>query len=156
MSAVARGAAGPEVTRLLLPEPLKWQILTVAGRAAPKECCGLLTGRIEASRALVSACIESPNRAADPRTGFEIDPGLLLETQRRLRAMGECVLGHYHSHPRGPSGPSQTDRERAWVPGHIWLIATPVAGSEEARLSAHLAVKEKGGVILRPLRIEQS
>ncbi|MFP4004148.1 MAG: M67 family metallopeptidase [Alphaproteobacteria bacterium] len=153
MTAIGHGPAGPEVTALVLPQPLRRKIETEARKAGAEECCGLLVGHVAGARGVVTASVASPNRAADPRTSFEIDPALLLESQRHLRAAGQVVLGHYHSHPRGPADPSAADAERAWVPGHVWLIAAPDRSREKWTFTAHLALEEKGRVSLRPLEI---
>ncbi len=151
MNFLEKGPAGPEVTQLVLPDTVRLQIAAEARQALPEECCGLLLGRIDGERAVAAVCIASPNLAPDRRSGFEIDPALLLATRRGARKRGEVVLGHYHSHPRGSTAPSEMDRARAWTPGHVWLICAP--GGSECTYSAHLAVEAKGGVALRPLLI---
>lgn len=149
-----QGPIGPEVKQLALPAAVRQQIGSEASQASPEECCGLLLGYAEETEAVVLACAASPNLAPDRLTGFEIDPALLLAIQRRARAKGEAVLGHYHSHPHGPAAPSGMDRARAWTPGHVWLICAP--GGEDWDYSAHLAVEEKSRIVLRPLPIIDS
>jgi desampylase len=153
VSAIGRGAVGPDVTGLVLPGTLRRRIAAEAARAAPHECCGLLIGRVEGAMAVITDSITSPNRAADPLSGFEIDTALLLETQRTKRETGAAVLGHYHSHPEGPAEPSSTDRERAWMPGHIWLLVVPGSKGISDLFTAHLAAEEAGRIVLRPLEL---
>ena len=85
--------------------------------SAPEECCGLLLGR-EA----IEDAVPAGNVAADPRRRFEIDPQALVDAHRAARADGPDVIGYYHSHPAGPSGPSAVDRAMASADGKIWAI----------------------------------
>jgi len=153
VTGIGRGIAGPEVTQLVLPQSVRREIGREAARAAPNECCGLLIGRIEENRAVIRSALPSDNLAQNPVNGFEVDPALLLTTQRRLRGGPDTLLGHYHSHPRGPVGPSPTDRERAWVPGHVWLVIVPGKAGAESAFSANLAVEASGRIVLRRLGI---
>jgi proteasome lid subunit RPN8/RPN11 len=69
----------------------------------------------------------SRNLAALARDRFEIDPALQFHWQRHLRGTAESVIGHYHSHPKGPAAPSATDIAEANDPALLWLI-TSLAG----------------------------
>ena len=95
----------------------------VARAAAPQEACGLLLGRHESGRVVLSACVPSQNIAADPLRRFEVDPAVRLRVQRETRDGGEAMVGLYHSHPAGTAVPSATDRECLYEPGLVWLIA---------------------------------
>jgi len=81
-------------------------------RELPNEACGLLggtAGRVESVHP-VRNVLASPVR-------FAMDP---LEQLRALEAIGRAgrgVVGIYHSHPGGPAGMSETDREEACWPG---------------------------------------
>lgn len=88
-----------------------------------REVCGLLlgcAGRIEDIR-------RTANVASSPRDNFEIDPAALFGAIRDERAGGPKLLGHYHSHPRGPCAPSARDERMALDEGRLWLI---VAGDD--------------------------
>ncbi|MGM0606722.1 MAG: Mov34/MPN/PAD-1 family protein, partial [Halobacteriota archaeon] len=41
------------------------------------------------------------------------------------------VVGFYHSHPGGPSGPSETDARLAAWPGHSYVIVSLAGGTAE-------------------------
>jgi proteasome lid subunit RPN8/RPN11 len=99
-------------------------ILVHARAEAPRECCGLLLGR----GCLVDECVRSPNVDPDPNR-YEIDAGLHVSTNRRLRGSGRAVIGAYHSHPHGPAWPSPSDVAEAYYPEFIWVIAS-LAGAE--------------------------
>jgi proteasome lid subunit RPN8/RPN11 len=96
------------------------QAIRAAAAASPdREICGLLLG--EGAR--VTALLPAANVAADPATTFEIDPRALLTAYRAARAGGPAVLGHYHSHPRGPVRPSRADAAASHGDGALWIIA---------------------------------
>jgi proteasome lid subunit RPN8/RPN11 len=70
----------------------------------PKECCGLLVG----SGDRIDEAKPARNLENSP-TRYLIDPEDHFAVLRDARAAGRSVRGAYHSHPRGPSGPSPTD-----------------------------------------------
>ncbi len=86
----------------------------------PREACGLLLG----APARVTRTVPTRNVAERPHRTFEIDPAALLRIHREARAVGETVLGWYHSHPNGVGEPSATDAARAVEDGKLWLIVT--------------------------------
>lgn len=85
----------------------------------PREACGLLIG----VSGHITRIVPADNVAARPHAIFEIDPATLLRVHREVRASGEAVLGHYHSHPNGRAQPSRADAARAATDGQIWVIA---------------------------------
>lgn len=102
-----------------------------AERAWPEECCGLLIGQADGEIVTVTGVVASPNGADDPRTGFEIDPRLIIAAQRQARdhPHGHGLVGHYHSHPNGPAVPSARDAEARHYDDHLWLIAAVSGGA---------------------------
>lgn len=98
----------------------------------PRECCGVLLGRREVNRARVEAVRTAPNVAAEPTSGYEIEPRTLVSVQREARAEGLEIVGYYHSHPGGRAVPSGRDREAAW-PGTSYLIV----GTRDGVVSEH-------------------
>jgi proteasome lid subunit RPN8/RPN11 len=142
------------VSRLVLRRADLAQIAEEARRALPREACGLLLGHGDVKAGFtVTRILESANVAPLEEAGrFEVDPALLLRTQRRLReaasasAAPERILGVYHSHPGGAPEPSATDRARAAEPGYVWLIVA-LAGAGGAA-GAH-AGKSGAGVEAR-------
>ncbi len=89
-----------------------------AGRAHPRECCGVLLGK----GCAITTALPTRNVHPSPHTHFEIDPQALIDAHRAARAGGPEVLGYYHSHPEGPHEPSQADRDEAAHDGVIWAI----------------------------------
>ena len=105
-------------------------IRTLAERAYPEECCGLLIGHDRPGGCVaVIRIVESANVRRDrARDRFEIDPQIRIAVERELRDGPERVVGHYHSHPDHPALPSATDLEMAFEPSLIWLIVGVTAG----------------------------
>ena len=107
---------------LILPDPLRSQLLAAARAALPSECCGLLEGFRDGDAVTVVALHPAANLSPDPETGFEIDPAAYFALQRALRGSGRAVVGCYHSHPNGPAEPSALDRAGGCEDGWVWLI----------------------------------
>jgi proteasome lid subunit RPN8/RPN11 len=87
---------------------------------APAECCGLLLGMAGS----VTEAAPTANIADDRRSRFVIDPKDHIDARRTARARGLEVVGFYHSHPRSPAVPSETDRDEATYPDHLYLIVS--------------------------------
>jgi proteasome lid subunit RPN8/RPN11 len=104
-----------------------WEELVAHARAdAPNECCGYLRGR--------DGTVEQVVRAANERNspyGYELD-------HKSLFAVNELddegfEVGIYHSHPRSPAEPSQTDINLAHYPSWTYWIVS-LAGEPEVRV----------------------
>lgn len=122
------------------------QFLLEAAAASPQaEVCGLLLGTLGRVERLVPA----RNVAADPQRSFEIDPATLLATHRAARGQGRQVIGHWHSHPNGRTGPSARDAARATENGQIWLI---IAGGDVTAWVPHAT--GPGPATFQPIAIE--
>ncbi|WP_324828300.1 M67 family metallopeptidase [Qipengyuania zhejiangensis] len=93
-------------------------LLAEAGKAHPRECCGMMLG--DASR--IAGIVAARNVHDDPRTHFEIDPQALIDCHRAARTGSPKVVGYYHSHPNGLCEPSATDAAMAGGDGMIWAI----------------------------------
>ena len=103
-----------------------WQeIVAHAREEAPNECCGYLS----AADGVVQEVVRSENLRRSPY-GYELDAGSLLAANR-LDDDGHEV-GIYHSHPRSPAEPSQTDINLAHYPHWSYLIVS-LAGEPEVR-----------------------
>lgn len=106
--------------------------MTAHARAeAPNECCGLLLG----TEAEIDEAVRVRNALQSP-TRFYLDPADHFEAIRRARRTGRLVRGSYHSHPNGPSRPSETDAEQLDDPDMLLVIvslATPAPSIEAFR-----------------------
>ncbi|MFB6114526.1 MAG: desampylase [Halodesulfurarchaeum sp.] len=90
---------------------------------SPEEACGILAG-VRDDRRYVRRLYETENVATDPRVTYRIDPEEQYRVMEEAEREGLDVLGFYHSHPRGPAGPSRTDRDRATWKGYHYLIVS--------------------------------
>jgi proteasome lid subunit RPN8/RPN11 len=99
-------------------EPEHWEaMLSHILETLPNEACGLLGGIGENVRVVIPVTNElrSPVR-------FRMDPSEQLTAMQRIEAMGFEMIGIFHSHVRGPEGPSRTDQEQAYYPNVAYLI----------------------------------
>jgi len=95
-------------------------IVAHAREAAPAECCGLLLGH----DGEVVAAVRTRNIAEQPSTRFFVDPKDHIHQRREARNRGLDIVGFYHSHPRSPAEPSETDRAEAGYDNHLYLIVS--------------------------------
>ena len=97
---------------MYLAASVRASLIAHAREEAPDEACGLLGGR-SGTQPVVQTSIRTANIAAEPTYRFEIDPEALLAGRDRLESAGQELIGFYHSHPKGPAEPSETDQEAA-------------------------------------------
>lgn len=112
-------------------------LLAETRESHPRECCGLLFGDDHSITAHRSANNVHPHAT----TRFEIDPQVLIDAHRAMRAGGPRLVGYYHSHPQGLPKPSATDRAQAADDGMIWAIVG----------KGQLALWRAGDDAMRPL-----
>jgi proteasome lid subunit RPN8/RPN11 len=104
------------------------RIVAHAVEDLPNECCGLLIGTHE--------IVEDASRARNAkrsRTKFQVEPADHFAAIRRARGAGLEIIGAYHSHPTGPSGPSETDRLRLTDPSMFHVIVSLAHGTRTVR-----------------------
>jgi proteasome lid subunit RPN8/RPN11 len=105
---------------------------------ASEEVCGVLggdqrdAGDPAGETGFVTTCRHVPNVAAEPTTRYELDPAATVAAIEALEAEGRDHIGFYHSHPRGPRGPSATDQSQATWPGYVYLIVSLGADPSDA------------------------
>jgi [CysO sulfur-carrier protein]-S-L-cysteine hydrolase len=95
-----------------------WEELVAHAREdAPNECCGYVR--------IGNGMVELVNRGTNVRNspyGYELD------SMTHLAAFKDqedgSVIGMYHSHPRSPAEPSQTDINLAEEPDYLYLIVS--------------------------------
>ena len=106
----------------------QWDALVGHARdEAPNECCGYL----RAADGVVEEVVRAENPRGSPY-GYELDPRSLLAANQ-LDDEGYQV-GIYHSHPKSPAEPSQTDINLAHYPHWTYLIVS--LAEEEAVIRA--------------------
>ena len=104
------------------------RIVAHAVEDLPNECCGLLIG----TQDIVADAARARNTKRS-RTRFQVEPADHIAAIRRARAAGFEVIGAYHSHPNGPSGPSETDRARLTDPAMFHIIVSLAHGTRTVR-----------------------
>ena len=104
--------------RLVRISRAHWDELVAHAREdAPNECCGYLWA--------TDGQVQGVKRADNPRKspyGYELDHRSLFAANERDDEGFE--VGIYHSHPRSPAEPSQTDINLASYPHWRYLIVS--------------------------------
>ncbi|TKX85178.1 M67 family peptidase [Halorubrum sp. SS5] len=99
------------------------------------EVCGVLAGDrgTDGDPSVVTRTHPAENVADTPEIRYRMDPETQLELIETVEAAGRDVVGFYHSHPTGPTHPSETDAARATWPDHSYVICAldgyPFVGS---------------------------
>jgi proteasome lid subunit RPN8/RPN11 len=104
-----------------------WEELVAHARdEAPNECCGYL----RASDGTVEEVFRAVNKRASPY-GYEFE----FEALRAANELDDegFEVGIYHSHPKSPAEPSQTDINLAHYPHWRYLIVS-LEGEPEVRV----------------------
>src|SRR3989475_4986905 len=98
-------------------------------RDYPFECCGLLIGRFEDGRKVVSEtyAISNAREEEAKRNRFLIRPDELLRGEQYARAKSLEVVGFYHSHPDDRAVPSKYDLDHAW-PTYSYVVVAVTKG----------------------------
>ncbi|HET9232702.1 MAG TPA: M67 family metallopeptidase [Candidatus Eisenbacteria bacterium] len=135
---------------LFLPQTVARNLKGHANASFPRECCGVLLGQDGRSVLEVVDAAAAVNVAPLPDR-FVISPRTLLELERKARDRELCILGFYHSHPRGDTFPSATDRDQA-IPGTLHLILS-VNGRGAMAQHAWMHLENRG---LKPVRISMT
>lgn len=133
------------------------RIADEAEAAYPRECCGLLAGRVRPNGDIEVVRVHPSANLGKQPDRFEIDPRLWVDLSRALGKGPTKVVGLYHSHPDKPAQPSAVDLEAAWGEELIWVIVS-VAGASEAgkapqavHVTAHIL--DHGGRQFRPVEL---
>ena len=110
------------MTAVHLASDLSEVMIDHAQRDVPREACGLVASDSDGNLVHVY-----PLANVDPDPDrFVIDPRQHFSTIRSAEASGWSVAGVYHSHPRGPGGPSATDRVAPLDSTWISFVIAPV------------------------------
>ena len=98
-----------------------------------EEICGVLAGAHGEPDSRVTDIYPVENAADTPQIRYAMDPEAQLAAIDGIEAAGLAVVGFYHSHPAGPTYPSETDVDRATWPGYSYVICAfdgyPFVGS---------------------------
>ncbi len=103
-----------------LPAALRDAMVAQAQTEAPFEACGVVAADAE-GRAVGYHPL--PN-IAGRLDWFEPDPRALLRVTMEIEDGGGSLWGIYHSHPRSPARPSESDIALASYPDSLYLICS--------------------------------
>ena len=96
----------------------QWEALVAHAREeAPNECCGYL----RAADGMVEEVVRAENPRRSPY-GYELDARSLLAANQLDDDGYQVAI--YHSHPRSPAEPSQTDINLAEYPEYLYVIVS--------------------------------
>lgn len=110
---------------IVVPSAVRDAIVERAREGVPEEICGVLGGAYDPDgRSRVRSQYPADNIADRPRTRYRIDPEEQLAIFDRLETRSEEIVGFYHSHPRGPTEPSETDVAQATWPDRSYVIVS--------------------------------
>lgn len=111
-----------------IPRAVLDAIVAHARAEAPLECCGLLIG--SGDRIVESYPVDNVRRSS---VAFEVDPAGHFAALRKARGAGHAVIGAYHSHPRSPAAPSETDIREANDPEFVHVIVSLAVDPADVR-----------------------
>jgi proteasome lid subunit RPN8/RPN11 len=118
------------MTTVRIPAASLEAIRRHAEASRPEECCGILLGEPSARGPRVAEAVPVRNAAGgDRRKVYAIEPRDLLAAAKRARALGLDIVGYYHSHPEGPSRPSERDGEHAWPQASYLILGLGEGGA---------------------------
>ena len=118
---------------------LREEIGRHAEREYPRECCGLLVGRITDGGRTREVHATYPvanifSEEAERHHRMAIEPLEYARAERRYAAEGLGVVGNYHSHPDHPAVPSQYDLEHLAPWPTMSYVVVSVRGGEAVDL----------------------
>jgi proteasome lid subunit RPN8/RPN11 len=87
-----------------------------------EEICGVLAGEYGDETSHVADVYPVENAAETPQIRYAMDPEEQLAVTDEIEDAGLEIVGFYHSHPAGPTHPSETDAARATWPDYSYAI----------------------------------
>jgi proteasome lid subunit RPN8/RPN11 len=103
--------------KIYVPNLIAKQITDYFDTNLPEEACGILAG----DNNVVTVNIAITNQAHSP-VRFYMEPLELFEALQIIDKNNLDLIGIYHSHPHGPSYPSETDVNEFLYPGVATII----------------------------------
>jgi proteasome lid subunit RPN8/RPN11 len=107
---------------LYLPQECLETLRLHVEESYPHEGCGILLGRREQERELVTRVVATANASSEPWHRFAIPPEALIAAQKLAREEGVEILGFFHSHPDRTAEPSDLDLRQAELRGELIAI----------------------------------
>ena len=120
----------------------------------PNETCGLMGGRAEGDRYVVTRLVPLRNEREDSlRNRYLIDPDAFRRAQAELDHARLDVLGVYHSHPDHPAEPSTFDREHAWP--YLSYVIVGVARGQAGDMRSWRLAEDRSAFAEEPIIMEE-
>lgn len=103
-----------------MPPEMRQAIIAHARDEAPRECCGIISGKDGHPVQIYRA-----RNVAEGNSFYELDPAQLIEFEFEIMpANGTEIIAIYHSHPVSPAYPSSTDVQLAFWTEAVYLICS--------------------------------
>jgi len=128
---------------MIIIEPRVRQLLVEdALNTFPDECCGFLFGREEhdGTRLVVDILVVDNSKEGDKTRRFEISPQDYMAAEAHALDHDWTLLGIYHSHPKHPAIPSETDRQAA-QPYFSYVIVSVIENTRSLASPAEKAIE---------------
>lgn len=119
----------PPVHTLTVNRELVDEIIEHCRREYPREACGIVAGVDGRPRRVYPMSNVSP----EPTSRYLIDVKEQKAVFDTMRAVGESPVAIFHSHPRTPAFPSETDIDLAYYPDLVYLIVSLAAEPPDMR-----------------------
>jgi len=111
-----------EIANLYIGEAQKQQMIDIAKKSYPEECCGFLFGRKTDEETVVTNIMAVDNvTKLDKSCCFEISTKDYLKAEKYAEDTNASLVGVYHSHPDHDGRPSSTDTKFA-IPNLSYII----------------------------------
>ena len=108
--------------------------------AFPDECCGAMLGDLVDGNKIVKALVKIENNSTENKNRrFAITPDDYRSLEKLAKEKSLTLLGFYHTHPKHPAIPSETDLKFAW-PFFSYVIQSVFADGPKEVLSYELDV----------------
>ena len=112
----------------------------------PMECCGLLIGTSK----IIERAVPAENILAS-ESRYLVNPADHFTALRVARSKGLSVIGAYHSHPKGPAGPSSIDLREASYKEFLYVIVFPGVDEVSTQLNGFRIIDEVADPVLLSL-----
>jgi proteasome lid subunit RPN8/RPN11 len=111
------------VSAVVLPTPLRRELVAWAAGAGEREVCGVLLGTRAAARVSIVRVARVPNHALTD-DAFVCDPGAIAALDAEARGAGLELVGFWHSHVGLDPRPSSRDSDGQWA-GALTAVVCP-------------------------------
>lgn len=143
-------------TEIVLDQPMLSEIFSHAVSSYPEECCGLMIGRIDGSKKVVTSLRRMKNSFAPSERyhRYTIDPMDYLAVENEIEGHGQEIVGIYHSHPDAPAKPSPFDQNHAWPT--LSYVVVKVSKNKTEDATSWVLSEDRGEFLQEKLSVESN